>query len=312
VTIPEGVTSIGERAFAYCYDLTSVNFKGKPPSVGDYAFSPISSFSATGSYSSQYASEWEAVIVSGKWNGLKMVQKQETPEDDGSVVSVDFSGLSGVVQGKWIECDLFHVDSRAGECTAIGLPNGISLYQDEDEIGIEGVTNAAVGTYPVQFKFANSAYEFTFDFKVKSAPKVTKSYTSAEQSVPVGIYDESWNEVKTSEVATVGVSITLAEGDVEKIIYETSCNPFVDDFGRSYEGWNVSHEFDSTSDLMWGVITLDEKDAIAVNAWYDAGNPYREFYATIYFWEDGSVSGGVGYYDESEANNEGVYIREEE
>ena len=38
VTIPEGVTSIGDRAFLYCYGLTSVTIPSSVTSIGDYAF----------------------------------------------------------------------------------------------------------------------------------------------------------------------------------------------------------------------------------------------------------------------------------
>ena len=76
VTIPSSVTAIENSTFYGCSGLTSVDFKGEPPSVGSNVFYNISS-SATGSYLPQYASEWEAVITDGKWNGLKMVQKAD-------------------------------------------------------------------------------------------------------------------------------------------------------------------------------------------------------------------------------------------
>ena len=79
VTIPSSVTSIGKYAFYDCSRLTSFDFKGEPPSVGSNVFSNISS-SATGSYFPQYASEWEAVITDGKWNGLWMVMAR--PENE--------------------------------------------------------------------------------------------------------------------------------------------------------------------------------------------------------------------------------------
>lgn len=68
VTIPEGVTTIGEGAFYGCSALTSVTFEGVPPQKCDgFDVGP------TGYYFAQYASEWEEVIASdGTWNGLAM------------------------------------------------------------------------------------------------------------------------------------------------------------------------------------------------------------------------------------------------
>ena len=68
VTIPEGVTTIGEGAFYGCSALTSVTFEGAPPQKCDgFDVGP------TGYYFAQYASEWEEVIASdGTWNSLAM------------------------------------------------------------------------------------------------------------------------------------------------------------------------------------------------------------------------------------------------
>ena len=43
ITIPEGVTSIGNGAFGYCYELTEVNIPDSVTSIGEYAFGYCSS-----------------------------------------------------------------------------------------------------------------------------------------------------------------------------------------------------------------------------------------------------------------------------
>ena len=105
VTIPSSVTYIGEYAFSGCSGLTSLDFKGKPPSVGSTVFFGIT---ATGTYLPQYASEWEAVIdANGKWNRLTMVQKE--------VVTLP-EGLPEVT-GEWLTNLLEAQDVTSGSVT---------------------------------------------------------------------------------------------------------------------------------------------------------------------------------------------------
>ena len=96
VVIPEGVINIGRSAFRNCEGLTHVTLSSSVSNVYAYAFSgctnlksigfcasPIETvgkdafadITAVGTCLPQYASEWEAVIVDGKWHGLTMVQK---------------------------------------------------------------------------------------------------------------------------------------------------------------------------------------------------------------------------------------------
>ncbi len=70
ITIPESVISISGSAFASCDALTTMIFQGKPPK---FDTAPNLS-SAIGLYYPNYRSEWEAVIVDRKWNGLTMCE----------------------------------------------------------------------------------------------------------------------------------------------------------------------------------------------------------------------------------------------
>lgn len=61
VTIPKGVTSIGEKAFYWCDSLTSVTIPKGVTSIGDEAFSKCNNrltiYGKKGSYAEKYAKE---------------------------------------------------------------------------------------------------------------------------------------------------------------------------------------------------------------------------------------------------------------
>ena len=71
VTIPDCVTKIDCRSFAYCdRSPARIDFKGKPPVVLGYYDTIIST---VGTYQPEYEAEWKAVMdYNGRWYGLKM------------------------------------------------------------------------------------------------------------------------------------------------------------------------------------------------------------------------------------------------
>ena len=77
VTIPSSVTSVGANVFSGCTNLTSsITFNGVPlETVDSNAFTEMPE-SVVGYYLPEHASEWEAVIVDDKWNGLTMKLKE--------------------------------------------------------------------------------------------------------------------------------------------------------------------------------------------------------------------------------------------
>lgn len=96
VTIPYGVTSVGDSAFSGCTALTEVCLPKSLTALGSAAFTgctalqnvifmgePVASVASDafptdavlyGTYPSLYASEWEAVISNGKWKGIQMAE----------------------------------------------------------------------------------------------------------------------------------------------------------------------------------------------------------------------------------------------
>lgn len=101
--------SIGRLAFAGCTGITSVNFASTVASIDSYAFSGCTnaftfafngappnanstSFDnvkagAIGTYTAAHKSEWESVIVDGKWNGLIMAANKPILSNCGCNVS---------------------------------------------------------------------------------------------------------------------------------------------------------------------------------------------------------------------------------
>ena len=143
VTIPEGVTSIGSDAFYNCGYLTSVMFEGAPPSCGDRCLENVP---ATGYYLPQYASEWEAVITGGKWNGLTMVQKEVATLPEGLLE----------VTGEWLTNLLETQDVTSGSVT-LASGTTVDTLEAARLLGItpsvtrtdDGATVAAESTFEV-------------------------------------------------------------------------------------------------------------------------------------------------------------------
>ena len=57
-TIPQGIASIGDRAFSWCFSLTSVSIPDSVTSIGDSAFSFCPNLTLTvprNSYAAEYA-----------------------------------------------------------------------------------------------------------------------------------------------------------------------------------------------------------------------------------------------------------------
>ncbi len=198
------------------------------------------------------------------------------------------------------------LEDELGRCTVIGLPKGITFkqrdYPDDLEFSISGKTNVPVGDYPVLFQFEDSSY-ISAKIKVRDPlPSFTATYKSTTKEVPVGWdYGDCW---PMATKANVDVEYQVVNGELKKIKYKSS---YLD---NEYGSWNREYEISNTK--YRAVITRDGKEAIAMAGSYDyptrGGVEYEDLYAAILFWDDNTVTGGVGYdYEDTRGN---IYIIE--
>ena len=222
----------------------------------------------------------------------------------------------GFVRGKsnsnsYVFIDEFYtnnpsLEDELGRCTVIGLPKGITFkqrdYPDDLEFSISGKTSVPVGDYPVLFQFEDSSY-ISAKIKVRDPlPSFTATYKSTTKEVPVGWDYGCYWPMETK--ANVDVEYQVVNGELKKIKYKSSYSD------NEYGYWNREYEISDTK--YRAVITRDGKEAIAMAGRYDyptrGGVEYETLYATILFWDDNTVTGGVGYdYEDARGN---IYIIE--
>ena len=138
MTIPASVTSVGEKAFKDCRNLTSVTFLGNEPSVGTSVFSGVDQNCTA--YVNFDSIGW-GVAIPGTWNGIGIQYRMS--------------------EAQWLAERNLAADSRAAngrtaaECYALGLDPSlatndfrivsIELVDGEPKVEWEPKTNRWTG-----------------------------------------------------------------------------------------------------------------------------------------------------------------------
>ena len=138
VTIPASVGRIGAYAFDGAKNLSRVVFRGRPPVVfdswwelqGGYALNlpyggsmddvddVVAPWSdVVGTYPSEYATEWQAVITNGMWHGIRMREDVITLDEALDNTTLTF-GTDGDVPWS-VQTDEFHSGGSAARSGAI-------------------------------------------------------------------------------------------------------------------------------------------------------------------------------------------------
>ena len=83
ITIPDGVTCIGDLAFAYCSELSSVTIPDSVTVIGDSVFHQCEQL-ATINYGGT-VEEWNAVVKDAYWNSGSVLAQVYCEEDEQTI-----------------------------------------------------------------------------------------------------------------------------------------------------------------------------------------------------------------------------------
>ena len=250
-SIPEGVTTIGDRAFRYCDGLTSVTIPNSVTSIGVLAFSNCDGLTSV------VIPEGVTTIGNGAFEDCDGLTSVVIPEGVTSIGQSAFSNCDGLTSVTIPESVTSIVRSAFSNCdglTSVVISEGVTSIGQAVFSGCTGLTEI-YSLNPV----APTIYSTTFSYVSKTIPVYIpkgslSSYQSAEywskftNFVELGIYiitvsssDETMGSVTTSateveEGATVTLTATPNEG------YE-------------FVNWTVNGKFVSTENPYTATIT---------------------------------------------------------
>ena len=117
-TIPNGVTSIGSNAFAFCYSLTSVVIPNSVTSIGANAFSSCTSLTSV------TIGTGVTTIGAGVFGGCTGLTSITIPNSVTTIGGGAFSGCRGL--------------------PSVSIPNSVTSIGDQAFLGCTGLTNLAI------------------------------------------------------------------------------------------------------------------------------------------------------------------------
>ena len=142
LVIPNGVTSIGARAFSGCSGLTSVTIPNSVTSIGDYAFRDCSGLTSV-TIGNKVASIGEYAFYGCR--GLTSVAIPNSVTSIGDYAFRDCSGLTSVTIGDKVESIDGSAFKGCSRLTSVTIPNSVTSIGSGVFYGCSGLTSVTIG-----------------------------------------------------------------------------------------------------------------------------------------------------------------------
>jgi len=152
ITIPDSVTSIGSFAFHDCYRLTSITIPNSVTSIGSCTFFGCDSLTdlAVAEGNTKYHSEGDCIIETGK-KTLVFGCKNSVIPTDGSVLNIGYNAFSGCfgLTSITIPDSIMSIGNYAFEyCSgliSVEIPDSVTNIGDLAFYGCSGLTSVTIG-----------------------------------------------------------------------------------------------------------------------------------------------------------------------
>ena len=186
VTIPNSVTTIGDKAFANCSSLTSAALPSSVTSIGGEAFAECASLTSVTIPSGVTS------IPGGAFRGCKSLTSVTIPNSVTLIGSSAFDGCSGLTSVT-IPNSVTYLDGF-GDCsglTSITIPNSVTTIGEYAFSGCSGLTSLTIGNGITEigkctFRYCSSLTSVTIPNNVESIGISAFSGCSGLTSVTIG------------------------------------------------------------------------------------------------------------------------------
>ncbi len=140
-TIPDGVTTIGDKAFSGCSSLTSVTIPDGVTSIGNYAFQDCSSLTSVTIPDSVTSIGWMAFY------GCSGLTSVTIPDGVTSIVNYTFYGcssLTSVTIGGGVTSIGNYAFQNCSSLTSVTIPDGVTSIGEEAFSGCSSLTSVTI------------------------------------------------------------------------------------------------------------------------------------------------------------------------